>query len=284
VVPTCIGVLAILTMAASAGPIAVAQSRSAAASPGGSRTAPPAATPALSSPVATQALVLPATVIRIEPAAERASDVVPAKPRMAAPAPRSTVAARAGRGSTAVFLGDSYTSGWQGAGIGAHGWPQMVGRERAWRVLNLAVPGTGFLNPGWTSQPVGSLVSRAVARHPDVVVIAAGHNDSRWSAAATESAADRVIARVHRSLPGAVIVVIGPIWANGSPPTRCLALRDHLRRTAAAIGAVFVDPIGERWFAGSRHRMIRADGIHPDNAGHRWIAARVLAALARNDV
>jgi lysophospholipase L1-like esterase len=103
-------------------------------------------------------------------------------------------------------------------------------------------------------------------------------------AAATEAAADRVIERVHRAVPQAVIVVIGPIWADGSPPARCLALRDHLRRTAAAIGAVFVDPIGERWFAGARHRMIRADGIHPDDAGHRWIAGRVLAALARNGV
>jgi hypothetical protein len=78
--------------------------------------------------------------------------------------------------------------------------------------------------------------------------------------------------------------VIGPIWQDGSPPARCLALRDHLRRHSKAIGAVFVDPIRERWFAGSRHRMIRADGIHPDDTGHRWMAARVLAALSRNGV
>jgi hypothetical protein len=175
-----------------------------------------------------------------------------------------------------VVLGDSYTSGWQGAGTGAHGWPRIVGRERGWHVLNFAVPGTGFLNPGWTraTHPLAGEPDRRSApgcrrdrgRAQRLPVVTLLDRDGGGSG-------DR---RIHRSLPEAAIVVIGPIWQDGSPPSRCLALRDHLGRTAAAVGAVFVDPIGERWFAGSRHRMIRADGIHPDDAGHRWMAARVL--------
>jgi lysophospholipase L1-like esterase len=224
-------------------------------------------------------------VPRVRPTAQPVVELEPAtgptRPAVVLPKVEPVVEVRAGRGSTAVFLGDSYMSGWQGAGVGGHGWPRIVGRALGWRVLNFAVPGTGFLNPGWTGQPIGSLVGRVVARRPDVVVIAAGHNDSRWSASSTGAAADRVIDRLHRALPDARLVVIGPIWADGSPPLRCLALRDHLRQTAGAVGAVFIDPIGERWFAGSRHALIRADGIHPGNAGHRWIAARVLATLER---
>lgn len=189
-----------------------------------------------------------------------------------------------GRGSKVVFLGDSYTSGWNGAGIGARGWPRLVASARGWRSLNLAVPGTGYVDPGWTGQPIGSLVGRAIDDHPKVVVVAAGHNDFNWPRSATAAAADKVIMRIHRALPHALLVVIAPMWQNGRPPASLVALRDHLRRVAATVGALFIDPIAERWFAGSRQALISADGIHPSDRGHRYIAARVLADLARGGV
>jgi lysophospholipase L1-like esterase len=279
VAATVIGALGILGAVALPRSVAVARSASS-SGPGNSPSqsdGPPISTarPAWTWSSVARAHPRPASIVPDPPVT---------RPQVELPDVAPIAIARAGPGSTAVFLGDSFTSGWQGAGVGPHGWPQIVGRERGWRVVNLAVPGTGFLNPGWAGQPVGSLVGSAVARHPAVIVIAAGHNDSRWSPAATERAADLVIARLHRALPDAVLVVVGPIWQDGTPPLRCLALRGHLRRTAASIDAVFVDPIAERWFAGSRHRMIRADGIHPDDAGHRWIASRVLAAIARTGV
>jgi lysophospholipase L1-like esterase len=124
------------------------------------------------------------------------------------------------------------------------------------------------------------MVGRAIKRHPDVVVLAAGHNDYNWSRSATRAAADAVIMRIHRSLPRALLVVVGPIWQSGRPPASLLALRDHLRHVAAAVPALFIDPIAERWLAGSRHALIGADGIHPTDRGHRFMATRVLADLA----
>jgi lysophospholipase L1-like esterase len=144
------------------------------------------------------------------------------------------------------------------------------------------VAGTGFMNPGWTRQTVGSRVAATIRRKPDIVVLAAGHNDSRWSAATTARAADAVLDRLHRALPNAVLVVVAPIWSNGRPPARCLDLRDHLRRTARSMHAIFVDPLAERWFAGTRHRLIGADGLHPTDAGHRYIAERILEKIAAN--
>jgi lysophospholipase L1-like esterase len=193
-------------------------------------------------------------------------------------APR--VVLRAPPGARVVVLGDSYTSGWNGAGLGRRNWTALVGSSRGWTVTNLAVAGTGYRNPGWTSQPVGSLVPRTIRLRPDVVILATGHNDSRWTAASTSAEAERVIARLRAGLPDAVIVLLAPIWQNGSPPTRCLVLRDHLRRTAAAVGAVFVDPLSGRWFAGSDHRFIGPDGLHPTDAGHRHIADELLSDLA----
>jgi lysophospholipase L1-like esterase len=144
------------------------------------------------------------------------------------------------------------------------------------------VPGTGFLNPGWTSQPVSSRVATTIRLRPDIVFVASGHNDSRWSAFATADAADAAIRRLRRALPKAVIVIVGPIWQNGSPPQRCLILRDRLRARAAAIGAIFIDPLADRWFAGSGGQLVGPDRLHPTDAGHRFMARRVLAALARS--
>jgi lysophospholipase L1-like esterase len=197
--------------------------------------------------------------------------------------PATREPARMPAGSTAVFLGDSFTSGWNGAGLGRHGWPAIVASSRGWRAVNLAVPGTGFLNPGWTSQPLSSRLATAVRLKPDIVFIASGHNDSRWSASATADAADTAIRRLRRALPDAVFVIVAPIWQDGSPPQRCLILRDRLRARAAAIGAIFIDPLADRWFAGTRHQLIGPDRLHPTDAGHRFMAARVLAAVARAD-
>jgi lysophospholipase L1-like esterase len=192
---------------------------------------------------------------------------------------QAAAVSRLGPGAKAVFLGDSFTSGWSGAGIGSHGWPALVGADRAWKVVNLAVAGTGYLNPGWTHQTIGSRVDAAIRLKPQLVVVAGGHNDSRWAAATTGTAAIHVIDRLHAALPDAAIVIVAPIWQDGSPPTRCLILRDVLRREAKAIGAVFIDPLADRWFAGASHRFVGPDGLHPTNAGHAWMANRILEQL-----
>jgi len=41
--------------------------------------------------------------------------------------------------------------------------------------------------------------------------------------------------------------------------------------------------LAEGWFSGSRERLIGPDGIHPTDAGHRYMAQRVLAALAETE-
>jgi len=179
----------------------------------------------------------------------------------------------------AAFLGDSYTSGWNGAGLGSAGWPAIVSESLGMRETNRAVAGTGFVNPGWTGQPISSRVADVIRVHPGIVFVAAGHNDRRFAASLSNRAADAVIARLHTSLPGAILVVIGPIWQDGRPPASLRALRDHLRVAATRVGAIFIDPLRDPWFGGAAHRMIGPDGVHPTDAGHRRIAGLVLAAL-----
>jgi lysophospholipase L1-like esterase len=147
------------------------------------------------------------------------------------------------------------------------------------RPLVRAVAGTGFVNPGWTGQPIRTRVNSVIKADPRVVILAGGHNDRRYAPSLSARAADAVIDRLDAALPDAILVVIGPIWQDGSPPRNVRALRDHLRTKAAAVGAVFIDPLRGGWFAGTAHRFISRDGIHPTAAGHRHIAGLVLRAL-----
>jgi lysophospholipase L1-like esterase len=179
----------------------------------------------------------------------------------------------------AAFLGDSYSSGFNGAGYGTSGWPAIVGAALRLRPLNRAVPGTGFVNPGWTAQPIRTQVAAVIRADPRIVFVAGGHNDRRYATADTQAAAIAVIERLHRGLPQATLVVIGPIWSGDSAPASLVRLRDALRREATAVGARVIDPIAGRWLAGAAKRYIGNDGLHPTNAGHRHIAALVLRAL-----
>ncbi|HEU4673641.1 MAG TPA: SGNH/GDSL hydrolase family protein, partial [Candidatus Limnocylindrales bacterium] len=169
--------------------------------------------------------------------------------------------------AVAAFLGDSYTSGYNGAGYGGSGWPAIVSAKLGLRRLNVAVPGTGFVNPGWTGQPIRTRVAAVIRASPRIVFLAAGHNDQRFATSVTHAAAIAVIERLHRALPASKLVVIGPIWSGNRPPQSLFVLRDALRREASSVGAVFIDPIAGGWLAGSSIRYIGPDGLHPTNAG-----------------
>jgi lysophospholipase L1-like esterase len=179
----------------------------------------------------------------------------------------------------AVVLGDSYSSGWNGVGEGASSWPAIMGRAQDWRVTNLAGPGTGYVNPGWTSQPMRTQVAAAVRLHPGIVIVASGHNDEKFAASTVNKAADVALGRLRAGLPQAMIVVVGPIWPDSDPDPTIIALRDHLRGTAASIEALFIDPIGSGWFTGSNHKYIGSDGTHPTSAGYRRVATLLLASF-----
>jgi lysophospholipase L1-like esterase len=190
------------------------------------------------------------------------------------------------RQPVAVFLGDSYTSGWNGVGSGSRGWAAAVAAALGAQKVNLAVAGTGFvrggIHGGTEGQRVGRQLPAAIAAKPDFVFLAAGLNDIYSSRARVLRAADEVVFRLRSALPEARIVIIGPWWPKPgvTPPDTLVALRDRLRADAARIGAVFVDPYGGRWFAGANVRFIGPDHWHPTSTGHQFIARKVLLAIS----
>jgi lysophospholipase L1-like esterase len=216
----------------------------------------------------------------VSPSTGAAALTAAAPTTAAAPVTAPTTAAAPVTAPVAAFLGDSYSTGYNGAGVGAAGWPAIVSAALGLRPLNRAVAGTGFVNPGWTSQPVGSRLDSVIGAAPRILFLVAGHNDRRYSTSASQAAATAVIDRLSAKLPATALVVIGPIWQDARAPASLRTLNDHLRAQALRAGATFIDAIRGGWFAGSAHGFIGPDGIHPTNAGHRHIAELVLAAVA----
>lgn len=208
---------------------------------------------------------------------------LPVKTIEPSPSPSPSITAQ--HQPVAVFLGDSYTSGWKGVGRGANSWAAIVTNTLGGRMVNLAVPGAGFVRGGiyggTEGDRVGRKLSAAIAAAPDIVFLAAGYNDASYPRSRVLAAARDVVLRLRAALPTARIVVIGPWWPgpDATPPATLLALRDQLRTDAVRIGALFIDPYAEGWFSGANQQLIGADQTHPTTLGYRTIAQRVLLAM-----
>jgi lysophospholipase L1-like esterase len=73
--------------------------------------------------------------------------------------------------------------------------------------------------------------------------------------------------------------VIGPPWPTADVPDAVLQVRDVLYGQARAAGATWIDPIAERWFVG-RPDLIGHDGVHPNDAGHAYLADKIAPLIA----
>ena len=90
---------------------------------------------------------------------------------------------------TAVFLGDSITTGWRALSHPRNRWTSLVCEHQRWREVNLAADGLGFFArrgghlPGGQRSPScrDTTWLEAVLRcEPDVVTISLGLNDAAF--------------------------------------------------------------------------------------------------------
>ena len=178
--------------------------------------------------------------------------------------------------SRIAVIGDSYTAGTDQGGSGPRSWPQI-----AWQLLaRQGVPvdadvaaegGAGYGQRGSRGSIFEDLTAQAV-RHNDALVIFFGsRNDQPVDPQKFSGFAAETLHLARYAAPGAKFLVIGPPWPTASP---VLKIRDSLRDQAAQIGAAFIDPIADGWFVG-RPDLIGQDGVHPNDAGHAYMADKI---------
>ncbi|MGY4708167.1 Rv0518 family GDSL lipase [Mycolicibacterium sp. CBM1] len=194
------------------------------------------------------------------------------------------------RGSTLTriaVIGDSYTTGTDEGGQGPQGWT-----SQAWQLLAnqgvkvdadvAAEGGAGYGIRGNRGNVFEDLTVRAVNRDDVLVVFFGSRNDQPVDLQKYPVLVGETFQIARRVAPQAKFLVIGPPWPTADPPPVVLTLRDDLRAQARAVNAVFIDPIAEGWFVG-RPDLIGQDGVHPTDAGHRYLAEKI-APLIRSQL
>lgn len=205
-----------------------------------------------------------------------------------------------------MVLGDSIPGGSSmniagGAGTWFARAARALGYSDAW---NEALGGTGYITAG----SFATLGTRApidvIPNAPDVLIISAGYNDNGGSQPSISSAAASLYSAIKAGLPNVTIYVIGCWSPTGSPGASITNTDTTLRTAAAAASLPFISPItgsiynsagtliathgawitgtgrvGATTGTGNADTYIGTDATHPTDAGHKYLADRVVAAI-----
>ncbi|MDT5016697.1 MAG: hypothetical protein QOD39_2857 [Mycobacterium sp.] len=178
-----------------------------------------------------------------------------------------------------AVIGDSYTTGGAQGGQGPKAWTirawQEIARDRMPVTADVnAEGGAGYGTRGSHGSVFEDLATAVVKPDDALVVFFGSRNDQNVDPTQLSILAYGTFQLARQMAPRATFLVIGPPWPTANPPDAVLRIRDALHYQAGLAGAVWVDPIAERWFVG-HPELIGADGIHPTDAGHEYMADKI---------
>lgn len=186
--------------------------------------------------------------------------------------------------ATVLVFGDSWTYG-SAASDPTLGYAYVLGELTGWTTVVDGVRGSGYLKPGLDGPDFGTRIAALdPALDPDLVIIQGSINDRRLPADGYAAAVDAAWDHLAAIYPDARIVVLGPA-PQVLPVETATARIDHdLSDLAAERGWWYISPVREGWITEANYLDVIDTGIgrdHPSTAGHRYLAERLAAALAR---
>ncbi len=198
-------------------------------------------------------------------------------------APPSHRAAADGRPVPVAIIGDSLTAGTDAGGLDGANWTAIMARKAtaAGLPLQLAVSahsGSGYLTAGGEGTTFLSEARRIVTADDRVVIVFGSCNDN----ADVTAVAEATFSAIERNAPNAKVIAISPPPRGSAVSPNLARLGIEIRMAAARKNVTFVDSVRDGWFC-DRVDLIGADGWHPNDAGHRYLADKitplVLAAI-----
>lgn len=183
-------------------------------------------------------------------------------------------------------IGDSYTTGMLAeGGMGPRNWASLAWQKLSQRGVQVdadvvAEGGAGYEARGNHGNVFADLTARAVQPDDALIVFFGSRNDKDSDLGIYTRLSHDALTMARQAAPTARMLVIGPPWVNADVPPNLLGVRDILRDQARQVGATFVDPIADRWFF-DRPELIGADGIHPTDAGHAYMADKIAPLIGK---
>lgn len=205
-------------------------------------------------------------------------------------APPSTADLAGTAPPTALFIGDSYTSG---TDLAENSYACRAAARMGWTCALSGIPGTGYISGGppnrfVVNEYIGETTSFSEripeldARYdPDYVVLDGGRNDGFAPAEDVYEAMVHTLGEVRRTWPEATIVFVRP--RTLADPSGNIGFDDasmaRLRDEPAAEGVLFVDPIHDGFAGTETSPILLEDGLHPNSRGDRELSAALVSAL-----
>lgn len=146
-------------------------------------------------------------------------------------------------------------------------WPRLLAKQNNWFLNEVSSPATGYAAGGQASFP--DRLAGIGQSSPDVIVIAGGSADAA-DPGAVRGRAIQLYDAIARELPGALVVVVGPIWNLSTAPLAVVAVNEEIRAAAEAAGIRFVNALS--WVPDPS--WVSQDGTITDN-GQKFVADRI---------
>lgn len=199
-------------------------------------------------------------------------------------------------------FGDSITDGSaQNAGAGQGTWlkrfGRLIGTADTW---DQSRGGTGYITPG-TFATLPDRAFRDVCTYsPDAIIMWAGYNDQSSVQTTLDQitrAFNQTVDILRSNLPSNVLLVVGGVWQpTGVVGATSSGTNDTLRAAAFARDLPFVDMIsgktydsfervtwdnGAPWITtANASTFVGADNVHPNDAGHKYLAYKWAQAFS----
>lgn len=183
-------------------------------------------------------------------------------------------------GTKTLVFGDSWTSG-------LYMDPETQGfTYRATDTLGLDAEilggnGTGYLNAGINKLGAyGERMKKLPVSDAKLLIIQGSVNDLGRDITDLGPAFDATIAIAKTKFPKAQIVILGPSTAQWPAQAGLYRVDDVLGERAANAGLAYISPYGESWINGDNFAaMIDPKTGHPSEAGHAYLASKLVAAM-----
>ncbi|MFF2029046.1 SGNH/GDSL hydrolase family protein [Arthrobacter sp. NPDC058192] len=185
------------------------------------------------------------------------------------------------------IIGDAYVAGADKGGLGAANWTKIVGSRFYEQGLPVAInvighPGAGYTVRGPGKFTFAEAANTSLRSTADLVLVFGGRNDGPQEAPNMTAAAKDLYARIRERAPQAKLLVVGPAWTDAKVPDFVASNSQAIGDAASAAGADFISPLKEGWFFGADSALIDADGVHPTDAGHQYLAEKMYNLISKD--
>ena len=138
-------------------------------------------------------------------------------------------------------------------------------------------PGAGYIVRGTDKVTFAEAATTSLRSTADLVLVFGSRNDGKQNPATMAAAATDLYTKIRERAPHAKLIVVGPAWVDENVPDFIISDSKAISERSVRRRLQFVNPLSERWFFGADAKLIGADGVHPTDAGHQYLAEKMYA-------